>query len=220
LTDRGGAGPGAGGDGAPAPRLAAQDVEVRHGRGAQAAVSGVSLTLGPGEGLLVTGPAGSGKTSLLRGLLGLAPAGGTVRLLGGRPGDPAALRRVGYAPQGRAFAAGWRAGEVVAAAAAARGAADPHAAAEAASARAGLTRLDAPARALDAEDARRLTLACALTGVPELIVLDDPFEFPEMRHEVTLARERGAAVLVACADPGNLPQLLGRTLTLAGGAPA
>ena len=36
-------------------------------------------------------------------------------------------------------------------------------------------------------------------------MLDDPFEFPEMRLEVSLARERGAGVLVACAEPGNLP---------------
>lgn len=209
------------GDGADEALLVvARDLEVRYGRGAQSAVSGVSLTLGPGEGLLVTGPAGSGKTSLLRGLLGLAAAGGAIRLLGGRPGAPAALRRVGYAPQGRPFAAGWRAREVATEAARARGVPDPAAAAADACARAGLTRVDAPVLTLDVDDARRLTLACALTGRPDLLVLDDPFEFPEMRLEVSLARERGAGVLVACAEPGNLPALLGRTVTLAAGAPA
>ncbi len=208
------------GDGADqALLIAARDLEVRYGRGAQTAVSGVSLTLGPGEGLLVTGPAGSGKTSLLRGLLGLAVAGGTVRLLGGPPGAPATLRRVGYAPQGRPFAAGWRAHEVATEVARARGLADPAASAADACARAGLTHVDGSAQTLDVEDARRLTLACALTGRPDLLVLDDPFEFPEMRLEVSLARERGAGVLVACAEPGNLPALLGRTLTLAAGTP-
>jgi ABC-type multidrug transport system ATPase subunit len=204
----------------PEALVRAEGLGVRYGRGAQAAVSDVDVALERGEGLLITGPEGSGKTTVLRGLLGLTPAAGEIRLLGGPPGAPAALRRVGYAPQGRPFAAGWRATEVVAAAARARGLDDPAAAAEDACARAGLDRAERSALLLDVEDARRLTLACALTGAPDLLVLDDPFEFPEMRHEVTLARERGAGVLVACAEPGNLPALLGRTLTLAAGTPA
>jgi ABC-type multidrug transport system ATPase subunit len=202
------------------PLVEAEGLELRYGRGAQAAVSGLDLAVEAGEGLLITGPEGSGKTSVLRGLLGLAPAAGVIRLLGGPPGLPQTLRRVGYAPQGRPFAAAWRAREVVVAAARARGLADPAEAADDACARAGLDRTGRQARALDVEEARRLTLACALTGEPELLVLDDPFEFPEMRHEVALARERGAGVLVACADPGNLPALLGRTLTLTAGTTA
>ncbi len=198
------------GDGADEALLVvARDLEVRYGRGAQSAVSGVSLTLGPGEGLLVTGPAGSGKTSLLRGLLGLAAAGGAIRLLGGRR---APRRRCGaWATRPRGGPSRPDGGRARSRPRRPAPAACPtrRAAAADACARAGLTRVDAPVLTLDVDDARRLTLACALTGRPDLLVLDDPFEFPEMRLEVSLARERGAGVLVACAEPGNLPRSSG-----------
>ena len=73
---------------------------------------------------------------------------------------------------------------------------------------------------LEIEDARRLAPACALAGDPPLLVLDDPWEFPETRRQIELARERGAAVLAASGDPGGPPALLGRTLALAEGSPA
>ena len=58
------------------PLVAADGLEVRYHGGPDPAVRDVSLRLGPGEGLLVAGPAGAGKTSLLRGLLGLVPLAG------------------------------------------------------------------------------------------------------------------------------------------------
>jgi ABC-2 type transport system ATP-binding protein len=198
----------------------AQDLEVRYARGPQAAVSGVSFRLTAGEGLVVSGPPGAGKTSLVRGLLGLAPTVGTAEVLGHAPGDPRALRRVGYGPERRPFPTGLRAGEVVALVAQLRGVAGPLGAACASLERAGLGDPSAEVARMDVEEARRLSLACALVGDPDVLVLDEPWEFPETLDALEAVRGRGGAILVATSDPGSLPGLLGRSLTLAEGAPA
>jgi zinc transport system ATP-binding protein len=198
----------------------AEELEVRYDRGAQAAVEGVSFSLGPGEGLVVTGPEGSGKTSLLRGLLGLAPCAGRVEVLGRPPGEALALRRVGYCAARRPFPPGLLAAELVRLTARVRGLADPEAAAAEALSRAGVARPAARADRADVEEARRLTLACALAGDADLLVMDEPWEFAETIAAVRDALGRGTAVLVATSDPGSFPSLLGRTLPLAPGAAA
>ncbi|MCU0306581.1 MAG: ATP-binding cassette domain-containing protein [Thermoleophilia bacterium] len=208
------------GDGAPAPVVRVRDLEVRYQRGAQAAVSGVGFELAPGEGLLLTGGPGAGKTSVLRAVLGLVETPvPRVMVFDRRPGDEAAMRRVGYAPQRWPFTRGLRAGEVATLACRLKGLDDPAAAAADAMRRAALTDPTARVERLEIEDVRRLCLACAIAGTPDLLVLDDPWEFPETEREVRDALARGAAVLAASADPGGLPALLGRTLELADGAP-
>ena len=64
--------------------------------GHRRAVDGVSLTVPRGEIYGFLGPNGAGKTTTLRMLVGLVrPTSGTARILGGAPGDPAVLRRIG-----------------------------------------------------------------------------------------------------------------------------
>lgn len=198
----------------------ADDLEVRYHGGPEPAVRGVSLALGAGEGLLVSGAAGSGKTSLLRGLLGLVEHRGAARVLGAPVGAPAARGRVGYGPQGDGFAAGLRVREVVGALAALRAglSSPPAAAAEDALARAGLAYVgDWRTSRLDAEGFRRLSLAMAIVGDPQLVVLDDPWVLSETLREIASARARGAAVLVAAERPAGLAPALGRRLVLADG---
>jgi len=205
----------------PREAVAADGLEVRYHGGPQPAVAGVAFALAPGEGLLVTGAEASGKTSLLRGLLGLAPAGGEVRVLGAAPGDPAALRRVGYGPEGRDFAGSLTAGELLGVLARMRGAARPADAVADALGRAGLA--GAARRrgsALSLEETRRLSLAAAILGDPELLVLDDPWEFAETAEEIARARARGAAAIATAREPAALVDALGRTLVLVDGKPA
>ncbi|TDW21624.1 ABC transporter ATP-binding protein [Kribbella kalugense] len=68
------------------------------------AVDGVDLTVLPGEVYGFLGPNGAGKTTTLRILTGLiAPTSGTVRVLGGRPGQADVLRRTGSMIESPAF---------------------------------------------------------------------------------------------------------------------
>jgi ABC-type multidrug transport system ATPase subunit len=190
--------------------VAAHGLEVRYHGGPDPAVRDVSLRLGPGEGLLVAGPPAAGKTSLLRGMLGLVPRGGEVAL----------PDRVGYGPQGQGFATGLRVDETVRMVAALRRAPSPRAAADDALARAGLQFVPRwRTRLLDAEGWRRLSLALAIAGDPPLVVLDDPWVLADALREIAAARARGAAVLAASSRPGGLAPALGGRLDIADGAP-
>lgn len=65
--------------------LIADAVRVRYHGAASPALDGVSFQLNPGELVAIGGPNGSGKTSLLRALLGLVPLAAGRVTLEGRP---------------------------------------------------------------------------------------------------------------------------------------
>ncbi|MCC6831375.1 MAG: ATP-binding cassette domain-containing protein [Thermoleophilia bacterium] len=204
--------------GRPQAAIAVTDLEVRYQGGQEPALRGVTLAVPAGGGLVVTGPEGCGRTSLVRALVGLvAPSAGSVEVLGGSPVlDPSVRRRVGYGPEKHPFPSVMRAGEAVRLVAAVRGV-PPSAAAEALE-RVGLEappdrRIDR----LEVEDVRRLSLACAVAGDPEVLVLDDPWEFPETVAVLSAAAARGTTILVATPDPGGFPALLGPVMTLEAG---
>jgi ATP-binding cassette, subfamily B, multidrug efflux pump len=103
------AGLGAGARGAaavsrPGPaRVVVEEAVFTYPGAARPALNGVSLTVEPGSLVAVTGPVGSGKTALARGVLGLYPVqGGRVRVDGADPHTwtPAQRDSVGYLPQG------------------------------------------------------------------------------------------------------------------------
>ena len=55
-------------------------------RGAPSLLAGISFALGAGEGLLLLGANGTGKTTLIRTIAGLmAPSAGSIRIEGGNP---------------------------------------------------------------------------------------------------------------------------------------
>lgn len=197
--------------------IRARAIEVRYQRGGALAVSGVNLDLRAGSGLLITGDRGSGKSSVLRAVLGLAGPGGDITVLGSPAGDPAALRRIGWAPQAWPFTFGLRGREVVRMVAELGG----HGA-EAADRAIEQMAVDAPdarVESLEMEDVRRICMACAIIGDPDLLVIDDPWEFPETTDAIRRAMARGAAVLAASSDPGGLPGLLGASIHLVEGVP-
>lgn len=65
------------------PRLDIENLVVRYPRVATPALAGVSLSLKPGQMMVVDGPSGGGKTTLLRAIAGqYAPQAGSVRVGG------------------------------------------------------------------------------------------------------------------------------------------
>jgi ABC-2 type transport system ATP-binding protein len=80
------------------PIFQLDNVSVNYGF--RRAVEGLSLTLQKGQSLGLLGVNGAGKTSTIRALLGmLKPKEGKVSVFGGPPGRLKALRRIGFAPE-------------------------------------------------------------------------------------------------------------------------
>ncbi len=78
-----------------APAIRLEDVSVRYD--GDQALSGVSLTILPGERAAVVGPNGAGKTTLMQVIVGiLRPSSGTVEVFGHRPGGHVCIA---YLPQ-------------------------------------------------------------------------------------------------------------------------
>ncbi len=97
--------------------LEARDVTVRYPARPSPAVVGVSLSVTPGRLLAVVGPNGSGKTTVLRALLGAVPVTSGAVLLDGKPiGEwpgPDRARRIGAVAQREEYPFAWKVREVV-----------------------------------------------------------------------------------------------------------
>lgn len=195
------------------PLLELDDVSVLHHRGPEPAVVGLSLTLGPGESLVVTGGEGSGKTSLIYGLLGLAQMTGDPRVMGEPPGSPRTRARIGFAPQGRPYPPGSTCREIVELVGAVRGARSDDAARDALR-KAGLAGSgDTEVDDLDVEQNRRLALACSVIGEPRLLLIDDAWASPETLAAVDAVRDAGGGALLTSARD-DLDERFGRRIAL------
>jgi iron complex transport system ATP-binding protein len=188
-------------------RLELQGVSVRYGT--RHAVRAIDLTAAPGEVLAVLGANGSGKSSLLRALSGIAAYSGVVRWDGERTAPPGTI---GYMPQENNARAALSAFEVVLLgrlrSLALRVATPDLAAASAALAELGLTEL-AGRRIAELSGGQRqlIFLAQVLAGDPRVLLLDEPTSSLDIAHQLqvldllsTATRRRHLTTVVVLHD--------------------
>jgi ABC-2 type transport system ATP-binding protein len=143
-------------------------------RGPRRVLDDLTFAVAPGQVTGLLGPSGSGKTTLLRALVGVQKVrSGEVTVLGLAAGSPPLRARVGYVTQSPSVYADLSVRENARyfAALYGRGARE----ADAAVAAVGLS--DAASQlvtGLSGGQKARASLACALVGDPDLLVLDEP----------------------------------------------
>lgn len=194
--------------------------------------SGLHLVIEPGEFVAVLGGNGTGKTTMLKALLGLIPPrAGSIKVLGEAPsrGD----RRVGYVPQHAAFNpdAPIRGVDLV------RLGADGHRFGPRRVSTSIRDRVDASLAAVGAQqyatapvgllsggEQQRLRIASAIVDDPALILADEPLlslDLASQRQvaDVLDARRRavGAAVVVVTHDVNPVLRHVNRVVYLAAG---
>jgi ABC-2 type transport system ATP-binding protein len=148
--------------------------DLRVVRGGTTVLPGLSFELPGGEVTGLLGPSGCGKTTLMRCLVGVQiVAGGSVRVLGRPAGSPEVRPRIGYVTQTPAVYADLTARENLRYFASILDV--PVARVDETL---GLVRLDdeadRPVHTLSGGQRSRVSLATALLGRPELLVLDEP----------------------------------------------
>lgn len=137
------------------------------------ALEGADVTVRPGELIGLLGPNGAGKTTFLSLVMGLRrPTSGRVEVLGGDPRQPATRVRIGVTPQQTGLPETLRTREVIDFVASHYP--DPMPRDELLE-RFGLGEVVAKqAGALSGGQQRRLAVALAFVGRPDLVLLDEP----------------------------------------------
>ncbi|MEU0882928.1 metal ABC transporter ATP-binding protein [Lentzea sp. NPDC005914] len=189
---------------------------------------GLDLDVEPGEFLAVLGPNGSGKTSLMRVLLGLQQlSSGTVAVAGGN-------HAIGYIPQQRALEQsmtlrgrdlvglgldGYRWGLGL------RNRRERRVRVDEAIAAVGASRYaDAPLGQLSGGEQQRLRVAQALVGDPRVMLCDEPLLSLDLANQRVVSelidkrrREADTAVLFVTHELNPVLPLVDRVLYLVGG---
>ena len=143
-------------------------------RGGRTVLPGLSVRVPAGQVVGLLGPSGSGKSTLIRAIVGVqVVAGGSVRVLGEPAGSPGLRHRIGYVTQSPSVYDDLTVRANVRYFASIVGASRE-------SVDEAITTVDLDSHAearvgrLSGGQRSRASLACALVGEPELLVLDEP----------------------------------------------
>ncbi len=194
--------------------------------------SGLNLEVQPGEFIAVLGPNGSGKTSLLRVLLGIIPlTSGLVEVAGQPP--KRGSNHIGYVPQRQSFDPDLplRGRDLV------HLGLDGHQLGIAFEARATAKRVERAIRAVGAEayadapigqlsggEQQRLRIAQALVGEPRVLLCDEPLLSLDLSHQQAVSdlidkqrRASNMAVMFITHEINPVLPMVDRILYLVGG---
>lgn len=176
--------------------VAVEKVTKRYG--AMAAVAELSMTVEPGERVVLVGHNGAGKTTLFNIVLGLTrPTAGVVTIFGAPPGSHSARTATAFLPENVSFNGALSGQEILKFCARLKGA-PPGSTVEVLET-VGLA--DASNRAVRTYSKgmrQRLGLAQALIGSPRLLVLDEPTSGLD-----PVSRERFYEIVDGCAREGT-----------------
>jgi ABC-2 type transport system ATP-binding protein len=181
--------------------ISVRDLDVR--RGGKRVLPGISIEIRSGLVTGLLGPSGSGKTTLMRAIVGVqVVAGGEVTVLGRPAGTPVLRRRVAYLTQAPSVYGDLTVRENLQYFARVLDAPAPRI--DETIAAIGLTEQAAQVvRTLSGGERSRASLAVALLGDPELLVLDeptvglDPVLRTELWRQFHALAEQGRTVLVS-----------------------
>jgi Cu-processing system ATP-binding protein len=185
---------------------------LRKAYGARAVLDRVSLSLAPGSITALVGPNGSGKTTMIKIILGLVRADAGRVLLDGAAvnGDGAYRARVGYAPQAPHLPAHLTIGEVFALLGALRpGETTDTTLIDEFGLR---NEWDTPVGTLSGGWRQKVSLAAAWLFRPDLLILDeptaglDPIAAGLLKHALRSARTAGRTILITSHLLGELEE--------------
>jgi tungstate transport system ATP-binding protein len=196
--------------------------DVRFAAGGKTLIDGLSLQLAPGSRTVIMGPNGAGKSLFLRLLAGLIrPTAGRITY-GGRPAEPALLRRIAVVFQRpvvlrRSVVANLR--HALATYGVPRG--ERAQRIEALLALGQLEDLaNRPARVLSGGEQQRLSMVRALAARPELLLLDEPTASLDPQATAAIealvgqAAASGVKIVMVTHDRGQAQRLADEVLFL------
>jgi len=187
-------------------------------------LDGVDLELTPGRVTAVLGPNGTGKTTLIKCVLGLVrPDGGRI-LVGGEPvtDDPGYRARIGYMPQIARFPENLTGAELLRMVRRLRG--DPPLLDDELAVRFALgPQLDRPLRTLSGGTRQKINATLAFLFRPDLLILDeptaglDPVSSGILKDRVRAVRDAGRTVILTSHVLSELEELADDVVYLAEG---
>jgi ABC-2 type transport system ATP-binding protein len=209
-------------DGAGASAIEARDLVKRYA--GRTVVDGIDLDVDAGELVALLGPNGAGKTTTVEIVEGYRrPDAGRVSVLGGDPweADRTHRARIGLMLQDGGFDIRARPAETLRQYAAFHH--DPRSADDLLDQLGLRTVAATPYRRLSGGERQRLSLAVALVGRPEVLVLDEPTAGmdPEARavtrELIATERAAGVAILLTSHDLVDVERLADRVIVIAAG---
>ncbi|GAA2746249.1 metal ABC transporter ATP-binding protein [Terrabacter aerolatus] len=207
--------------------------DAAFGYGERAVLTDATLTIRRGEIVAVVGPNGSGKSTLMKGILGLNDhVSGTVTLFGVPSQDLRDRARLGYVPQRHTLSTSVRATaeEIVSTGRLPRinwlgrlRATDRQIVARALDVVGLADRAATEVSTLSGGQQRRVLIARALAGQPDVLIMDEPTAGVDAANQHVLADvldrlvERDVTMVIVTHELGALERLLTRIVVVDGG---